>query len=506
MDKFRVSFGYNISMLTKRQKQVYEYISRYSKKYRISPTLEEIGKKFHLSSVATVHEHLEQLEKKGYIRKVPGHSRTIEIRDSAEDLAQISLLGTIAAGRPIEAIESKETIAVPQNKLSRGGKFYALRVIGNSMVDENINDGDVVLVKHQETAENGQKIVALIDNYGATLKKFYKEKNQIRLQPANKNIEPIIIRNGKDLAIQGIVIDVIKSAGNFARQNIKFEKENKSAVLSEKNLEKHLNNVFLGDIVDLLKDLPDNSVDMVFGDPDYNVGIKYGDKTYTKNFDEYVNWYIQLTKESLRVLKKDGNLFMMNYPRQNAHLRVKYLDENYPNISEYVWIYNTNVGHTPRRFTTAHRSILHVRKSKNNKFYKNQVALPYKNPTDRRILQNLANGSKGRMPYSWFYYDLVKNVSKEKTFHACQIPQKLTESLIISCTKPKDIVLVLFGGSGSELVLCKSLGRQYVSAEIDEKYHKLISDRLESGIIKEEHKLRLRESKNVIRVPSLSLI
>ena len=80
----------------------------------------------------------------------------------------------------------------------------------------------------------------------------------------------------------------------------------------------------------VLKDLPNNSVDMIFGDPDYNVGIKYGNNSYTKNFDDYINWYIELTKESMRVLKNDGNLFMMNYPKQNAHLRVKYLDCVYP--------------------------------------------------------------------------------------------------------------------------------------------------------------------------------
>ena len=172
---------------------------------------------------------------------------------------------------------------------------------------------------------------------------------------------------------------------------------------------------------------------------------------------------------------------------------------------EYIWNYNTNVGHSPKRFTTAHRTILHVRKTKNNKFYKDNVALPYKNPTDRRILNNLKNGSKGRMPYSWFYFDLVKNVSKEKTKHACQIPQKLTEMLIKSCTMPNDIVLVLFGGSGSELEVCKLLDRQYVSAEIDPKYHEIITDRLKNGYIKKKYKLQFKKNKEIKSIPNLSL-
>ncbi|MEJ5350963.1 MAG: site-specific DNA-methyltransferase [Melioribacteraceae bacterium] len=265
------------------------------------------------------------------------------------------------------------------------------------------------------------------------------------------------------------------------------------------NIDKYLNKVFLMDVMQLLKELPDKSVDMVFGDPDYNVGIKYGDKSYTKNFDEYIEWYIELAKESLRVLKDTGNMFLINYPKQNAYLRVKYLDSACYEVSDYAWVYNTNVGHTPKRFTTAHRSILHCRKTKNNKFYKDNVAVPYKNPTDKRILQNIANGSKGRMPYDWFYFDLVKNVSKEKTFHACQIPQKLSEMLIKSCTMPKDIVLILFGGSGAEIEICKVLKRQFISAEIDEKYYNMILDRLKNGRIDEKYRLNMKkyELKNI---------
>jgi len=268
-------------------------------------------------------------------------------------------------------------------------------------------------------------------------------------------------------------------------------------------IRKYLNKVFLKDIMEILKELPDKCVDMVYGDPDYNVGVKYGDKSYTKTFDEYIEWYIELAKESIRVLKDTGNMFLINYPKQNAYLRVKYLDSVCYEVLDYVWVYNTNVGHSPSRFTTAHRTILHCRKTKHNKFYKDNVAVPYKNPTDKRILQNLANGSKGRMPYDWLYFDLVKNVSKEKTFHACQIPQKLSEMLIQSCTTPKDIVLILFGGSGSEIEVCKSLNRQYISAEIDKKYHEIIIDRLKNGRINERHRLKMK--KETIRSNELQL-
>ncbi len=256
------------------------------------------------------------------------------------------------------------------------------------------------------------------------------------------------------------------------------------------SIDEYTNRVFLKDIFDLLKKLPDKSVDMVFGDPDYNVGVKYDGKSYTKTFNEYIEWYINLTKESLRVLKDTGNMFLINYPKQNAYLRVKYLDDVCYEVADYVWIYNTNVGHTPKRFTTAHRSILHCRKTKNSKFYKDNVAVPYQNPTDRRIRRNIANGSKGRMPYDWLYFNLVKNVSKEKTIHTCQIPQQLSEVFIKSCTLPEDIVLILFGGSGSEIEVCKVLNRRYISAEVNEKYYTMILDRLGKGRIEEKYKLR----------------
>ncbi|MDR3253921.1 MAG: hypothetical protein LBT07_03025 [Endomicrobium sp.] len=262
-------------------------------------------------------------------------------------------------------------------------------------------------------------------------------------------------------------------------------------------MNKIVNKVFNEDVLLTLKRIPNNSVDMIYGDPDYNVGINYNGEKYTKKWDEYINWYIELTRECIRVLKPEGNnLFMMNYPKQNAYLRVKYLDGNAYGVFDYVWVYNTNVGHSYKKFTTAHRSILHAIKSGNNNFYKEQVAVPYQNPTDRRIRQRIAKGSNGRMPYSWWYYDLVKNVSKNKTFHSCQIPLELVEMLIKASTKKNDLVQILFGGSGSEIVLCKKLDRNFISSKLHKPYYDMIIDRLNNnGIIKENYKLKIKNNK-----------
>ena len=189
-----------------------DFINTYSIKYGFSPSFEEIKRKLKLHSISTIHQHLEELEKTGYLKKKKNQKRSINVKDF-DSMIKIPLLGTIAAGQPIEAIRDKEMIAIPKSKFSHPSEIYALRVVGNSMIDENINDGDIVLVKQQETADNGQKVVALIDNHEVTLKKFYKERGHIRLQPANRNMEPLIFQNDRDVSIQGIVLDVIRSSG-----------------------------------------------------------------------------------------------------------------------------------------------------------------------------------------------------------------------------------------------------------------------------------------------------
>jgi len=242
-----------------------------------------------------------------------------------------------------------------------------------------------------------------------------------------------------------------------------------------------LNRVYLGKIEDVLVRLPNESIDCIFADPDYNVGVTYQGKSYKQPFDKYIEWCIEWSRECYRVLKNDGNFFIINYPRNNAYLRVKYLDQHFYNVYEYVWVYKTNIGHGPNHFTTAHRTILHCTKSANNRFYKDQVAVPYQNPTDRRIKKLIESGSKGRMPYSWFEFNLVKNVGLTKTFHSCQIPEALSEMLFKATTRRGDIVLVLFGGSGSELVVCKRLGLNFISAEIEPAYVRIIEERLRLG-------------------------
>lgn len=192
-------------MLTKRQKQILDFVINFISKYDYSPSLEEIKRHFRLRSVATIHEHIETLRSKGYLKKEENQPRSVSISEEKEN-TEIPLFGFIAAGEPIEAISNPQPITVPKTMLSKSGLHYALKVKGTSMIDDNIYDGDTVIIKRQETAENGQTVVALINGNEATLKKIYKEKYGFKLQPANSNMKPIFV---KDLIIQGKVIGVL---------------------------------------------------------------------------------------------------------------------------------------------------------------------------------------------------------------------------------------------------------------------------------------------------------
>ena len=196
-------------MLTKRQKQVYDFVKLFIKNKEFAPSLEEVKKHLKLSSVSTAHHHMKALERLGFIKREENQPRSVDVFESGQ-MVTIPLLGVISAGTPIEAIEEKETIAVQKSRLPKSDNIFALKVRGNSMIEENINDGDVVVIKSQPTADNGQKVVALIDSNEVTLKTLYRERNKIRLQPANPNMKSIIIDPSR-LVIQGIVVDIIKS-------------------------------------------------------------------------------------------------------------------------------------------------------------------------------------------------------------------------------------------------------------------------------------------------------
>ena len=196
--------------LTKRQREILDYLNEFIEQHGYAPSLEEIGRRFGLSSLATVHKHLTNLQDKGFIRRAWNRSRSVEvvpIRMGGRAL-DLPLLGYVAAGAPIEAVVSNETVTVPEDLVGTRDT-YALRVRGNSMIDEQIRDGDLVVVEDRQTADNGEMVVALLEGAEVTLKKFYRENGHIRLQPANDAVAPIIVRADM-VQVQGVVVGVMR--------------------------------------------------------------------------------------------------------------------------------------------------------------------------------------------------------------------------------------------------------------------------------------------------------
>ncbi len=196
--------------LTKRQKELFDYLEGYIGAHGYAPTLEEIGGHFQLSSLATVHKHLTNLENKGLIRRQWNYSRAIELvtERAKAGAVELPLLGCVAAGRPIEALENAESISVPEAFIRRQNTFV-LRVVGSSMIDDGICDGDYVIVEERPVAENGETVVAVV-NGEATVKRFHHEKGgKVRLQPANDAMAPLVVK-AKDITIRGVVVAVMR--------------------------------------------------------------------------------------------------------------------------------------------------------------------------------------------------------------------------------------------------------------------------------------------------------
>ena len=192
--------------LTKRQKEILDFIQEYIASHDYAPSYREIAEFFHLSSVATVSDHIDNLKEKNYLTKDYNEARSLQLTPRWDDRTfQIPLLGSIAAGMPIEAIRTNETIDIPKDMMAKN--VFALKVRGDSMIEDGIFDGDYIIIEQTNNPHDGEIVVALIDNENATLKRFYREKDCIRLQPANSNYNPI--RTNK-VTIQGRVKGVIR--------------------------------------------------------------------------------------------------------------------------------------------------------------------------------------------------------------------------------------------------------------------------------------------------------
>lgn len=210
-------------MMTARQKEVYSFLREYIRENGTAPTYEEIRRYFGFRSYNSVFKHLRQLESRGFLASLGKHRKQAFRLTEPEELrgaalaaaaaavaagARLPLLGVVAAGQPIEALENRETIEVPESFLG-SGEHFALRVRGDSMVEDGIHDGDILLVRRQESAENGQTVVALVGGSETTVKRFYRKGARVELRPANPAMNPLVVDAAR-VTIQGVVVGLIR--------------------------------------------------------------------------------------------------------------------------------------------------------------------------------------------------------------------------------------------------------------------------------------------------------
>ena len=471
-------------MLTKKQKQVLDFITAYQKRKEYAPSLNEIRKKFKLASVSTAHFHISKLHDLGYLTKEENISRSISII-GRESMIKIPLLGTIVAGKPIEAIQEKEIIAIPKSKIPHSSEVYALRVIGNSMIDENINDGDIVLVRQQETAENGQKVVALIDNHEATLKKFYHEKGHIRLQPANKNMEPIIIRRGQDFSIQGIVLDVIREEGSTVVQLPQYEEAKKYEKLP-------LNKIICGDAIEIMKGFPSNSIDMVITSPPYDA------------IRDYKGFALDLHatgKEIHRILKDGGVAAMViqdqtkNFGKSLTSFKtiIDWCDSFGFKLFETMIYskYGAEGAWWNKRFRVDHEYIpVFLKGERPHHFNKDHLKIPSKHggKTMTGGGTRLTNGIRintrsitinpMKCRGTIWEYLTAGDGSRLKHQHPATFPNRLPYDFIQCFCPSNGIVLDPFVGSGTTTVAAKNLGHSYIGIDIAPEYCAIAEKRI----------------------------
>lgn len=482
-------------MLTKRQKQVLDFIKSFRDKKGYAPSLEEIKHHLHLASVSTAHHHVKSLEEMGYLKKQENSPRSIDVYES-QPMVQIPILGRISAGQPILVVEDREIISIPQTNIKGDTQnLYALKVDGQSMIDENINNGDIVIVRSQQTAENGQKIVALINNEEVTLKKIYRERKQIRLQPANPTYSPIFV-DPENLIIQGIVTDIIKYTGNG--DNVYDQNIHKQPTVSTKKFDNLINQVIEGNCLDVMKHISSSSIDMVLCD------LPYGT---TQNQWDSVIPLDELWKHYERIIKDDGVIVLTAQGLFSAKLML-----SYPKLFKYkiVWVKSkpTNFLNAKKQPLRKHEDILVFYKQQphynpqmtkgepyNKGFRKDQLTGSY---GDFRTVEVKSNGE--RYPTDVVYFKTAE--SEGPVYHPTQKPVELGRYLVRTFTNPGDIVLDNTCGSGSFLVSAVLEGRKFIGIEKNQEVY-LFKNKHVDYI--EVCKQRIKEAKKQYAIESSKL-
>ena len=466
-------------MLTKKQKNILNFLQAYFQKKGYGPSHQEIKKHFKLSSVSTVNYYMKVLEEKGYIEREKNIARAIKIGKQSE-VIKVPFKGYIAAGEPIEAIEEFETISIPKTMAPASGEHFALGIKGDSMIDEGIFNGDTVIIKKQSTIENGEVAVALINGNEVTLKKIFKEKNRFRLQPANQNLKPIYV---KTLTIQGKLISVIRNLPESieqAPQKIKSLSE----PISQPNIQKpyfeaHKISIYQEDILKI-KAIPEKSVDLIVTSPPYNVDIHYNSHSDNLSYEDYLEFTQKWIKKCFDLAKNEGR-FLLNIPLDKNKGGQKSVGADITKIAKDVgWKYHStiiwNEGNISRRtawgsFMSASAPYVIAPVELILVLYKDswkKTGSSRENDITKKEFMDWTNGV-------WTFNGQSK---KGAGGHPAPFPIELPRRCIKLFSFIGDTVLDPFLGSGSTLVASYLHNRNGIGIDIDKKYCDIAIERL----------------------------
>ena len=460
-----------VNTITPKQKKVLDFITSFVEKNEYAPSLEEIAKHFKLKSASTVHQFIDSLQKKGYLNKEGNKQRSIR---PIVDKVEIPLVGYIAAGEPIEAISNPEPITVPRSMLSKSGLHYALRVKGSSMINEEIYDGDTIIIRRQETAENGQTVVALINGTEATLKKIYKEKNGFRLQPANSSMKPLFV---KELIIQGKAMGVIPHYEDRTKTQL-----NASLQISKtQKADFKINQIITGDVLEVMSQIPDNIIHLAITSPPYNVGKNYDNHNDRMSYHEYLNWLEKVWRETKRVLVPGGRFALNIAPT---------------GIKDLVPLHHD--------FTNQFRKI--GMKFRTEIIWYKQTMLKrtawgsFKSPASPHIVPSweyvlLFTKDQDRLDGDYKMADITKEEfmkfsdgfwkiqpETKRNGHPAPFPEELMYRLIKFYSYKGDNVLDMSGGTGTVAAIAARTGRNFVHIDISSQYGKIAKYRVQKEI------------------------
>ena len=444
-------------MLTKKQKKVLDYIESYTQKHGFSPSHDEIRKHLKLSSVSTVNHYMKILQEKGYIKREKNTARSVEV-GKKESIMNIPFKGYIAAGQPIEAVEEFETITVPSGLVSTG-EHFALGIKGDSMIDEGIFDGDTVIIRKQSTVADGETAVALINDNEVTLKKIFKEKNRIRLQPANPKLKPFFV---KEVVIQGKVISTFRNLEEQKKKEKKFK----------------FNQFLCGDVLDMIKKIPDSSIHFAVTSPPYNVGKDYDNHNDKMNHQDYLDWLYKIWIETRRVLVPGGRFAINIAPT---------------GIKDFVAIHHDYIEQMKKLGMKFRTEILWYKQT----MLKRTAWGSFKSPANPHIVPSweyvlIFTKDQDRLDGDPQMADITKEEfmkfsdgfwkiqpETQRKGHPAPFPEELIYRLVKFYSYKGNNILDMFGGTGTVATIATRTGRNFVHIDISPQYCKVASDRVE---------------------------